>query len=539
MDLCFNQAAQAEPPALAPIELPTPAPLPSLYPTDVTHVGINREQELLRPGFSYYLFQKLPSNLWFNLTTELSQRYESNVFFTKHDHRGDYIYRTMPNISLGYEGWKGINIYTNYFVIKDIFAQYPRLTFPTTQSLSLGLRRDFTINQRTTFQVDFQSRELWQSTRLRQFDFLPGITLTRFVGTHGVLFSNIILQMRGGQPFVAPTREIDPFYTLGFVYTKGQWLFSNVGTLVTNFRHPPFNDAVPPVSNNSIIYDFEISHPVPKMPYLVSFVRAEPIWNWHSHNFPGISGFDFRLFGGLRLTLAKPAYHTSIESLKQQLKEFNLGPAGSPPGGPMQNPSGPEEQPSVPTNIPEQQPPPPTNVPEQIPNEIPETDHRQSKPAVPPKALPETEPPLYTPSGAPVGFLFNVPATIAYSRETTNNDAVWNWTDIETATIPALDPESLYTPPGAPVGFLFNVPAAIAYSRKITNNDAIWSWIDLEVATTPTPEPELLYTPPGAPIGLLFNVPAAIAYSRKTTNIYDVDRGWTDLQIATINHPSL
>jgi len=258
--ICFSQAAHGAEPSLAPIELPT---TPSLYPTDVTHVGITREQELLRPGFTYYLFQKLPNNLWFNITAEESQRFESNVFFTKNNPKRDYVFRSMPNISLGYEGWKKINIYCNYFVIKDVFVGHHQLTFPTTQSLSWGLRRDFTINERTSFQLDWQARELWQSTNLHQFDFLPGMTLTRFLGAHTVLFFNSILQLRGGQYFEAPTREIDPFYTLGLIYTKGQWMFSNVGTFVTNFRHPPFNDAIPPVSNNSIIYDFEVSHPVP------------------------------------------------------------------------------------------------------------------------------------------------------------------------------------------------------------------------------------------------------------------------------------
>ncbi len=430
----FCQAVQADVPSLAPISLPEVTPLPSLYPTDVTHVGINREQELLRPGFTYYLFQKLPSNLWFNITAEESLRFESNVFFTKNHPRRDYVFRSMPNISLGYEGWKGINIYTNYFVIKDIFGQYPKLTFPTTQSLSLGLRRDFTINQRTTFQLDCQARELWQSTRLRQFDYLPGMTLTRFVGTHGVLFFNSILQLRGGQPFVAPTREIDPFYTLGFVYTKGQWMFSNVGTLVTNFRHPPFNDSIPPVSNNSIIYDFEISHPVPKMPYLVSFIRAEPIWNWHSHNYPGISGFDFRLFGGIRLTLAKPAYHTSIESLKQQLKELNLGPAGSPPSvAPVQSPS-----PLSPSAIPEPSP----NYPEPGPVETPVTEPGQGKPEKPTKPPHEPE---YTPSG-PVSHLFTMPPNGLFNISSLGyhvdnplemKETPLTWTDLEVAASPS------------------------------------------------------------------------------------------------------
>ncbi|MEI9914205.1 MAG: hypothetical protein WDN66_04510 [Candidatus Saccharibacteria bacterium] len=224
---------------------------------------------------------------------------------------------------MGYEVYKKINIYCNYFTIKDVFVGHRQLTFPTTQSLSWGLRRDFTISPRTNLQLDWQAREIWQSPGLRQFDFLPGMTLTRFVTPNIVAYINTILQLRGGQYFEAPTREIDPFYTAGLLYSRHSWMFSAVGTLVTNYRHPPFNDAIPPVSNNSIIADLEISHPVPKLPFLTTFIRAEPIWNWKSHNYPGISGFDFRLFSGIRLTIAKPTYQSSIETLKQQLKELN------------------------------------------------------------------------------------------------------------------------------------------------------------------------------------------------------------------------
>jgi len=407
------QGFHVEPGSLAPISLPTAPLTPSLTPTDVTPVNIGRERELLKPGYTYYLFQKLPAHLWFNISAETSQRFESNVFFTKSDPKRDYVYRILPNISLGYETFKKINIYCNYFVIKDLFAGRSLLSFPTTQSLAMGIRRDFMLTPRTNFQVDFQARELWQSTNLRQFDFLPGITLTRFVTPSIVVYANAILQLRGGKYFVAPTREIDPFYTIGCLYTKGSWMFSTVGTLVNNFRHPPFNDAIPPVSNNSIILDFEISHPVPKLPALAMFVRAEPIFNWHSHDFPGISGFDFRLFSGIRMTIAKPAYRSSMQTLKQQLKELNLGPAGGPSKtpnvntneGPFEGPgTGPSEIPGTgPVKEPNQEPKGPPAPPPEGPVEGPASGPSEI-PGTGPSEIPGTGPvkePNQEPKGPP------------------------------------------------------------------------------------------------------------------------------------------
>ena len=310
---------------LAPIELSQPTPvIPSLTPVDLTPVNMNREQQLLRPGFTYYLFNKLDPRLWFNLTTETSQRYETNVFFSRTRYISDYIYRILPNITLGYETFKKVSVYCNYFVIKDVFVGHHQLTFPTTQSVSGGLRRSFSVNPQTNLQVDFQARELFQSSHLHQADLIPGFTLTRFLTPHAIVYTNMLLQMRGKYYMVAPTREIDPFYTIGGLLTKGAWMFTSVGTLVTNFRHPPFNDAIPNQSNNSIICDFEISHPVPKMPYMVAFVRAEPIWNWNGRGVQGLSGMNFRLFSGLRLSLAKPTYNAAIDKLRQQLRDLNV-----------------------------------------------------------------------------------------------------------------------------------------------------------------------------------------------------------------------
>jgi hypothetical protein len=308
---------------LAPIQLAqNAAPLPSLYPTDVTPVGIGRAQELFRPGPTFYLLQKLPTRLFFNLSVETSQRYESNVFFTPRHNQSDYVYRILPNITVGYNFHKNSNVYVNYFTLKDAFAVHNILSRPTTQSLAMGYRREFPISQKTVLQFDYQARELWQSEGLHQFDFLPGLTLTRVFSPKTVGFANIVLQMRGKDYFVAPTRELDPFYTLGVLHNKGAWVFTAVGTLVTNFRDPPFSGSVPHHGNEAIIVDFEASHPITKkIPNLVAFARAEPIWNWNSGGVPGISGFDFRLFTGLRYTLVKPAYRSSLDKLRKQLQE--------------------------------------------------------------------------------------------------------------------------------------------------------------------------------------------------------------------------
>lgn len=295
---------------------------PTVLPTDVTPISRGAEGSFLSRQLHFSLMKKIPTRMWFNVSTELSQRYESNVFFLYSHHKGDYVYRTAPNMTVGYNLLPHTSVYTNYFVIKDEFAKHTLLSFPTTQSLSLGVRQDFTIGRRTSAQLDFQARELWQSSHLRQADFLPSLNLTYALKNNLFVFGSMVLQLRGRNYFVAPNREIDPFYTVGAAYTRGTWTFSAVDTFITNFRDPPFNSSIPRQGNVNMIADFEISHPViRKMPGLVAFVRAEPVWNWSSHKQLGLSGFDIRIFGGVRLNVTKQSYLSSIQNLKKELLE--------------------------------------------------------------------------------------------------------------------------------------------------------------------------------------------------------------------------
>ncbi len=312
---------------LAPIGLSTnqiamsTAP-PQFIPTDVTPFTVSPQRNAASPGYKFRIFQALPERLWFTSNTEVSQRLDTNVFSTYGHPRSDYVFRVLPNITVGYNVLKNTSVYANYFVIKDLFADHTVLNAPTTQSLSWGIQNNKQLGQKASLQFDFQARELWQASHLRQFDYLPGTTLSYSLTPNNTVFGSMLLQLRGGKYMVAPTREIDPFYTLGYIYRHGLWTFVANDTLVTNFRHPPFNDSVPQQSNVSMIADLEVNRPVVKQfPALLAFVRAEPIYNWDSHKAPGISGFDFRLYGGLRLTVSKPSYYGKMDNIRKQIME--------------------------------------------------------------------------------------------------------------------------------------------------------------------------------------------------------------------------
>jgi len=263
--------------------------------------------------------------MWINGSVEVSQRGETNVFFTNSNKKADYVFRALPNLSIGYRILPRTSIYTNYFVLKDVFADHGILSYPTTQSLAWGLRHEIPIRNRSTLQFDLQARELWQASHFRQFDFLPGVTLTHVLNPNTIAFGNIQLQLRGKSYFQAPTREIDPFYTLGILHKRGPYTFSFVDTFVCNYRN---GNAIPSQGNLAMISQIEASREVSKkLPGLVTFVRAEPIFNWNSRGVPGISGFDFRIFGGLRYTFNKSATSVAMDQLRKQLQKSTVPPS--------------------------------------------------------------------------------------------------------------------------------------------------------------------------------------------------------------------
>jgi hypothetical protein len=310
-------------PAPAPAPPPEGNPNPGLLPTDATPLILSGPRQFLSQEMRYKALRWLPERMWFNVVSETNQRLDTNIFQTYAHHKGDYVFRQQPNISLGYDFWKNTSIYTNWFLVKDVFAGTQHaLNVPVTQSLAWGLRHDKQI-KRVSAQFDFQTRELWESPHLQQADLLPAINLTLPISPHVTTFGSALLQMRSRHYMQGATQELDPFFSGGMVVRRGTWTFQATSTVVLNYRDPPFRHSNPEQGNKSFISDIEINHPVARgFNGLVAFMRAEPVYNWGGKKLPGLSGFDFRFYSGLRLAISKPSYASNIESVRQQLRQM-------------------------------------------------------------------------------------------------------------------------------------------------------------------------------------------------------------------------
>ena len=324
----------------------------TILPTDVVPLAGDLERNSFGENMQLRILQRLPSRLYFSSSVEVTGRWESNPFQfpTKRTllkqlpqpavfrtlstvqqaqiydiigltGRSQGVFRALPNVSGGWTVTPHTRLFTNYFMIRDQLSHSNRLN-TVIHSYAIGLQQDIPIGTKGSLQFEFQGRELWQLHQQSVFDYLPGLTFSYIVTPRMVAFVNALVQMRGKAPFQAPKKEIDPFYTWGLLYQKNGWTFSGSTTFVQNFREPFAGNATIKQDSYVFISDFEVARRVMKeYPGLQAFVRAEPIWNFHSAETPGLAGVDFRLFAGMRFAMAKPALTATLNQIREQLKE--------------------------------------------------------------------------------------------------------------------------------------------------------------------------------------------------------------------------
>ncbi len=309
-----------------------------------------QQRGFLSDNLETSLLNGLPSKFYLNASCETSFRLETNPFQmpTRYDliqqatdgkpitsltpiqleslggqlseiNASQQIYRILPNINTGWTFTPTTRVYFNYFCLHDRPLQSTVLN-SVVQSVGIGAQHDIPLGEKFNLQGDIQGRELFQSKQIPVFDYLPSATLSYAHSPQTIAFVSTVLQLRGKIPFTGATREIDPFYSFGVTHRRNMWQFSQFNTFVQNFRQPFAGNALIPVNNYSWVLDFEVARPlVRSIPSLQAFVRAEPVFNFKSEAKPGLSGFDFRLFYGLRMAFSKPSLLPTNQLLREQL----------------------------------------------------------------------------------------------------------------------------------------------------------------------------------------------------------------------------
>lgn len=253
------------------------------------------------------MLYRLPARMFFSGVCENSLRLETNVFQTSRNPQADLVYRVLPNLTVGYAVTRRTRVASNFFFFRDQYAAKDNVLSRNIYSVGVRADHDFTINDKTTMTAGLFCRELFFNLQNASTpplsDIIPSAVVVRRVGQHGAVYGSVMGQVRF-QKMLDRFQEFDQFYSVGYVLRKSPWLFTTDCTFLTNFGNSNLRGG----NNNQVfVLTGEIARQLHRNIPLAAFVRAEPIFNMGANSSPGLAGFNFRLYGGLRAEVSKPA----------------------------------------------------------------------------------------------------------------------------------------------------------------------------------------------------------------------------------------
>lgn len=278
-----------------------------VQPIDLTPVRLpEKDNEFsTMQTFRTNALYKLPAKVFFNASVENSLRLETNVFQTQHNNQADMVYRVLPDVTLGYAFNKTTRVAANYFMFHDLYADHGSSLSRTVHSVGMRADKDFYINPRTIFTASVMNRNLFISRIPTVNDTLPSVSITRRVGENAAVYGSVLGQIRMRDFLGGRFQEGDQFYSMGAVYRDTKWVASADATLIDNFGVGRLRFG--PNSNHLIVLTMEGGRRLSQKIPITAFVRAQPIFNIGQEKRAGFAGFNFRLFGGLRMEVSKPA----------------------------------------------------------------------------------------------------------------------------------------------------------------------------------------------------------------------------------------
>lgn len=296
----INAPAATETRAIA--QAPPPPNQGDELPIDLSPVDLPERSAGLSSLQTSALY-KLPGRMFFDANVENSGRLDTNVFATLNRNRADYVYRILPNVTLGYAFTPKTRISTNYFYLRDNYSLNAHALDRSIHSIGFALNHDFTLNPSTTVTTGFMARQLLITRSPALSDFLPSVVAVKRMSPKSYLYSSATGQFRF-RDTVREYQEVDQFYSFGGIRRDQKWTFLADTTFVSNLGKVRLRQGH---NNQMFILTMEADRPIVRGLPVVAFVRAQPIFNIGANASPGYAGFEFRLFGGIRLDLSKPA----------------------------------------------------------------------------------------------------------------------------------------------------------------------------------------------------------------------------------------
>lgn len=272
------------------------------------------------------MFEALPERSFLSIEVEPSRRVETNPYQVSKgtalfDNSTD-AFRIQTTVTTGYAFTPRTRISAQFFLLSDEVDDFTQFSLDnTSQSVGGTLEHVLLQRQKWSLRGSATIRQVFSANGSQTGDMIPSLTWIRSLGNRGWCFLNSALVFSRSDFVIGSTERFSPLVTAGIGYQVPYGAASllskvfggTVFSLSSTYTHT--NDYQPayfyPKDYDSIIVTAEMTRPLYQNSPLQVFFRTEPVFNFgHNTDSFGISGFNLRLFGGLRMTLAKPAIFT-------------------------------------------------------------------------------------------------------------------------------------------------------------------------------------------------------------------------------------
>lgn len=284
------------------------------------------------------IYETLPDRLFINLSAEPSYRLETNPYQvpqnTEPFNKATDVFRIQTTASVGYALTRKTRISANYFMLADRYDDFtPYHLDSTVQSVGANVEQDLLQGKRWVLRGAVQGRQLFLPDQRVNGDLMPSLTYIQSIGKNGYLYANAagVFGRRGfflgtGTKSTTWMGSIGTGYQVPYDQPKKlmKLIEGTSFSLSSTYSYTDIFNPRPYVSGHqqNIILTGEIAKQLNRHVPVQAFVRAEPVFNFgQERQTIGISGFNFRLFGGLRASLRKsPLFRRDLNPQPNQQK---------------------------------------------------------------------------------------------------------------------------------------------------------------------------------------------------------------------------
>lgn len=292
------------------------------------------------------LLDALPNQFYLYASSEVSGRMETNPYQAPPRFKEPFVentgaFRLQNNLTMGYALTPKDKVQISFFHLVNKYDNFTRFRLDGS-SYSIAPSYQRTLFEKDGWQLtgNIQARQTITNTNATSGSLLPSVTLVKGFQKAGYAYLNTAVDLGRSNFAIGDIDIITPSATLGYGWqmpydSPNTWLkplgglnFTASGTY--SFSTVATAEFPSPSNFQSYFLTAELAMPIYQNAPVSLFCRSEAIFNTgHDRDAFGVSGVNYRLFGGLRVSANKNAVFPrplpySQSELKKQAKQSRL-----------------------------------------------------------------------------------------------------------------------------------------------------------------------------------------------------------------------